>query len=118
MNKQFLKDSLGWGFILWIVGYALGIVLFMLVPTRFIGWIITLIGSALTVWVLGKKIHGTSITYYAQVGIVWALVAMVCDYVLLVSLFNINAYYKLDVYVYYVLMLLLPLVVGWRKLKK
>ncbi len=26
-NKQMLKDSLGWGFILWIIGYVLGIIL-------------------------------------------------------------------------------------------
>lgn len=32
MSKQLLKDTLGWGFILWLIGYALGMMLFAVVP--------------------------------------------------------------------------------------
>jgi len=28
MSKQLLKDSLGWGLILWFIGYIMGIVFF------------------------------------------------------------------------------------------
>jgi hypothetical protein len=45
MNKQFIKDAFGWGFILWLVGYGLGIILFMLVPLSMVGWIIMPIGG-------------------------------------------------------------------------
>jgi hypothetical protein len=34
MNRQFLKDAVGWGFVLWLIGSALGIVLFALVRAR------------------------------------------------------------------------------------
>ena len=40
MTKNFLKDSLGWGFVLWLIGYVLGVVLFAIVPPSMIGWVI------------------------------------------------------------------------------
>ena len=116
MNVQLLKDSLGWGFILWLIGYALGMILFSLVPTSMIGWIITPIGVAITLWVLWKKVHGDSLQYYALVAIVWTLIAIVFDYFFIVKAFQpADGYYKFDVYLYYALTFLLPLVVGWRK---
>jgi hypothetical protein len=40
----------------------------------------------------------------------------VFDYFLLVKVFKpVDGYYKLDVYLYYVLTFILPLIVGWRK---
>jgi len=62
----FLKDALGWGFLLWLIGYALGIVLFTIVPPWAIGLVITPIGVAITLWVLLKKINGGSLPYYAH----------------------------------------------------
>lgn len=50
MNKQLLKDAAGWGLVLWFIGYILGIVLFMIVPSSMIGWIFMPIGATLTVW--------------------------------------------------------------------
>jgi hypothetical protein len=63
-NKQFYKDALGWGFILWLIGYALGILLFAAVPLSMIGWIIPPIGTVITLWVLFKKIASDSFQYY------------------------------------------------------
>lgn len=40
-----LKDTLGWGFLLWLIGYALGMILFSIVPHSLIGWIIMPIGA-------------------------------------------------------------------------
>jgi hypothetical protein len=99
MSKQFFKDAVGWGFNLWLVGYALGIIFFALVPPNTIGWIITPICTALTLWILFKKINGT-FRYYFFVAIVWLLIAVVCDYFLLVKAFNPTDYYKFDVYLY------------------
>jgi len=39
--KPFLKDALGWGFALWLIGCALGVALFLVVPPSLIGWLIT-----------------------------------------------------------------------------
>lgn len=115
MNKQFLKDGLGWGVLLWLIGYILGMVLFFLVPPALLGWIIMPIGMALTFWVLFKKIKGP-FGYYLLLAIVWTLIAIVFDYFFLVkALKPADGYYKLDVYLYYIITFVLPILVGWRK---
>jgi len=44
------------------------------------------------------------------------LIAVIFDYLFLVKMFKpTDGYYKLDVYLYYILTFLLPLIVGWRK---
>lgn len=118
MSKHFLKDAFLWGFILWLIGYILGIVLFPFVPPDYLGWVITPIGTLLTLWVLFKKVKASSLNYYLGIGIVWAIIAIICDYFLLVKVFKpTDGYYKLDVYLYYTFALLLPLIVGWKKLQ-
>lgn len=114
--KQFFKDALMWGVVLWLVGYVLGIALFFVVPTSIIGWVLTPIGVAITLWVLIKKINGP-LYYFALVGVAWAAIAMALDYLLLVQVFKpADGYYKLDVYLYYALNIVLPLVVGlWKE---
>lgn len=119
MNLTIFKDTFGWGFLLWLIGYVLGFVFFAFVPASLIGWFITPIGIAITLWVLLKKIHERSLRYYFSIGVVWVIVAAVCDYLFLVLLLKpADGYYKADVYLYYVLTLLLPFIVGWWKLRK
>ncbi len=119
MNRQLLKDAFGWGTILWFIGYLLGIVLFMLVPISLIGWIIMPIGVLVTLLVLFKKIKSNSLQYYLLLAVVWVLIAIVFDYLLLVKILKPeDGYYKLDVYLYYLLTFTLPLLVGWSKSKK
>lgn len=116
MNKQLLKDSLGWGFILWLIGYALGIILFPFVPAFAMGWIIMPIGIIITLWALFKKVKSESFRYYLVLAIVWTLIAVIFDYFFLVKALNpADGYYKLDVYLYYALTFVLPLVAGWKK---
>jgi hypothetical protein len=118
MNKQLLKDSLVWGFILWFIGYVLGIVFFIFVPQNLIGWVIMPIGTIIILWVLFKKIKGDSFEYYIKLALLWTLIAIVFDYFFIVKLFNpVDGYYKVDVYLYYILTFIIPLVVGWRKKK-
>ncbi len=116
MNKQLLKDALGWGFILWLIGYALGMVLFAMVPPSLIGWVIMPIGIIITLWVLLKKVKGNSFRYYVTLAVIWTAIAMICDYLFIVkALKPADGYYKLDVYLYYVLTFVLPLATGWKK---
>ena len=116
MSKQFIKDALGWGFLLWLIGYGLGMVLFSVVPLSMIGWVIMPIGTIITLWVLFKKVKANSFKYYVLLGLVWVLIAVVFDYFFLVKAFKpADGYYKLDVYLYYALTLMLPMIVGWRK---
>lgn len=117
MTKQFYKDAFMWGFILWLIGYLLGIVFFAVVPVSLIGWVIMPIGIFITLWVLLKKLQANSLKYYGMLAVVWLLIAVICDYFFLVKVFNpIDGYYKPDVYLYYALTLILPLLVGWRKM--
>lgn len=119
MNKQFLKDSFGWGFLLWLLGYILGIVFFMFVPKEMIGWVITPIATAITLGVLLRKIGDKSLRYYFQIGIIWLSIAVIFDYLFIVQLLKPeDGYYKLDVYLYYFLALVLPILVGKYKVIK
>jgi uncharacterized membrane protein len=116
MNRQLLKDSLGWGFILWLIGYVLGVVLFFVVPSSLIGWVIMPIGVAITLWVLIRRVKADRLRDFAVLGVVWAVIAIVFDYLLIVKAFSpTDGYYKPDVYFYYVLTFIIPLAVGWRK---
>ncbi|MFA5085989.1 MAG: hypothetical protein WC468_00100 [Candidatus Paceibacterota bacterium] len=112
MNKQLLKDSLGWGFILWLVGYVLGFVFFTFVPQNQIGWFIMPIGTIIALWVLFKKVKGDSFGYYFKLAFAWALIAIVFDYFFIIKLLNSVSYYKPDVYAYYAITFALPLIAG------
>lgn len=114
MNKQFSKDAFGWGFLLWLIGYLFGIVFFMIVPTDLIGFFVLPLGMAVTLWVLVKKVKGRQLNYYIWLAIVWMLIAVIFDYLFIVKAFQSTDYYKPDVYLYYVLTLALPLLVGWK----
>jgi uncharacterized membrane protein len=116
MNRQFFKDAFGWGVILWLIGYLLGVLLFPVAPARLIGWIIMPIGIIITLWVLLKKVKRESFKNYLLLALIWTLIAIILDYFLLVKVFNpADGYYKLDVYLYYLLTFILPVIVGLRR---
>jgi len=116
MNRQLLKDSFGWGFILWLIGYILGIVLFFVLPSSLIGWVIMPIGVVATLWVLMRRVKVNLLQHFVMLAGVWTVIAVVLDYVFIVKAFSpADGYYKLDVYVYYVLTFTTPLAVGWWK---
>lgn len=115
MTRQLAKDLFGWGFVIWLVGYILGFVFFAFVPPQLIGWYIMPIGIALTLWVLRRKIAPRPLRSLFLLGIVWTLIAVIGDYLFIVrALAPADGYYKLDVYLYYALTLLLPLLAGRR----
>lgn len=119
MDKKLIKNAFGWGFTLWLIGYILGIVLFMAVPPSILGWVIMPIGAVITVWVLLRKIESNFLWHYLCLAVVWTLLAVVLDYFLLVKIFNpADGYYKTDVYLYYTLTFVLPLIIGWNKKSK
>lgn len=91
----------------------------MFVPAPLIGWAIMPIGVFLTLLVLVKKIKLTGLKNYLVLAIGWTLIAVICDYLFLVKVFNpADGYYKLDVYLYYALTFILPVMVGWYKIKQ
>ncbi|MFA6252419.1 MAG: hypothetical protein WCX74_03395 [Candidatus Paceibacterota bacterium] len=116
MNKKLLKDYFGWGFVLWLIGYTLGFVFFMIVPKETIGWYIMPIGTVIALWVLFKKVKSRNLRYYFVMAVIWTAMAIVLDYLFIVKALNSgDTYYKLDVYIYYALTFALPIIVGWKK---
>ena len=88
----------------------------MIVPPSMVGWIIMPIGIVLTLWVLLRKVKSSSLQYYLLLAVVWTLIAIIFDYFLLVKLFKpADGYYKMDVYLYYILTFILPLIIWFKK---
>ncbi len=117
VEKQLIKDSFGWGFILWLIGYILGFILFFVVDSSLLGWIIMPIGSAITLWILFRKIKSVDFNYYLILAVTWTAIAIVFDYLFIVKALNpADGYYKFDVYLYYTLTFIIPIAVGlWKK---
>ena len=115
-TKEKLISTFFWGFVLWLIGYIAGIVLFFIVPKGYIGWVITPFATVITIWVLMKKIKRPELTCYFGLGLMWTLVAVILDYIFLVRLLNTGStYYKPDVFLYYILTFTLPIIVGYWK---
>lgn len=115
-GKIFLNTVL-WGFVLWLFGYVLGFVFFAIAPKELIGWYILPFGVIFTLFVLIKKIKRNEFGCYFGLGLIWTIMAIVLDYFFLVKMLNTADYYKIDVYIYYILTFILPLLVGWYKFK-
>ena len=113
-----LKNTLSWGLALWLFGYVLGIVFYGIVPNNLIGFVILPFGVIFTLWVLIKKIKREELMCYFGLGLIWTIMAILLDYIFIVKLFHSIGYYKTDVYVYYILTFVLPIIVGWFKFKK
>ena len=74
-------------------------------------------GLIVTVLVLLKKVKAVSFGQYILIALVWTLIAIVCDYFFLVKIFHPEGYYKIDVFLYYILTFMLPLIIGWGKFR-
>jgi hypothetical protein len=112
--KQWVKDTAGLGTVLWLIGYLASLVLFFLPFAGIMGWILLAVFTPITVaitWWWFKKRERLPVRYYAGVGVAWALIAVVLDYLFIVLLFQAT-YYGFDVFVYYGMTFLIPVGVG------
>ncbi|NVN86505.1 MAG: hypothetical protein HXX15_10500 [Rhodopseudomonas sp.] len=109
-TKFLIRDVLVWGLLLWLVGYLLGFAFYALVPVALIGWYVMPFGIATTCLVLWRWVRVSRWRDALLLGIGWSVIAVVCDYAFIVKLLAPpDGYYKLDVYLYYLLMLALPM---------
>ena len=116
MDRRFTRDAFGWGIVLWAIGYALGFAFYFALPPSLIGWAILPIGTVITIWVLFARVNGEGLRYYAGLAVAWTVIAVVFDYLFIVRMLSpADGYYKSDVYLYYTLAFLLPLIAGWWK---
>lgn len=107
----FQKDCMVWGVGLWLFGYLLGFLFYAFMPAEMIGWFITPIGVVFTCIVLWKWVHIRALAEGLIVGFFWSVIAIILDYIFIVKLLNpTDGYYKLDVYLYYASMFLLPII--------
>jgi hypothetical protein len=114
MNNLLLRNGLGWGLLLWFIGYLLGFAFYAFVPPALIGWYVMPLAAALTCLVLWKWVRIDVLREAVLVGVIWGAIAIVCDYVFIVKLLNPpDGYYKPDVYLYYLLTLALPVAAVW-----
>jgi hypothetical protein len=112
--KQWIKDTAGLGTVLWLIGYLASLALFFSPFSGIMGWILLAIFTPVTIavtwWWFSQREHLT-LEYYAGVGVAWALIAIVFDYLFIVLLFRAT-YYSPDVFVYYAVTFLIPVGVG------
>jgi hypothetical protein len=111
--KQWIKDTLGLGTGLWLIGYLASFMLYFSSFADMMGWIITAVLTPVTFvitwWWFRARKHPLS--YYAGVGVAWTGIAIVLDYLMIVRLFQAT-YYAPDVFLYYILTFLIPVGVG------
>ena len=96
--RTWTADTLGIGGGLWLLGYLVSLALFF---------------TPLTVGVAWWRFRGRDLPlrYYAGVGLAWAAIAVVLDYLAIVRLFDAG-YCAPDVFVYDALTFLIPVGVG------
>lgn len=117
MKNRIVRDLAGWGFGLWLFGYLLGFVFYGFVPPAIIGWYVMPIGVIVTCIVLWRFSELDTFADGVWLGLAWAAIAVVFDYLFIVKLLDPpDGYYKPDVYIYYLLTFLLP--VGAALLKR
>lgn len=117
MVKRF-SIIFGWGIALWFIGYILGIIFFLFIPSSLIGWFILPIGFIITIWVLITKIKFKSFNEIFLIAVIWTCLAFFLDYIFILKLLKpADGYYKLDVYLYYFLTFILPITIGYYKTK-
>lgn len=115
-TRQKLIDTVGFGFGLWLVGFALGMMFFTIVPVKYMGLVITPLALAAAIWVCVRRFRGKgdSGAYLLSVGAVWLLIAVLFDYLFLAKAFAVENYYDFDVLLYYLITFLLPFAIGRR----
>jgi hypothetical protein len=112
--RKWIVDTLGCGFVLWLIGYVVSISLFPFMPIAIIGWPILVVLIPTTIWVSMRRFKNSrmSFTYYLLVGIVWLLIAFSFDYLFIIEAFKVANYYDFDVSIYYGLTFFIPFVIG------
>jgi len=111
--KNWIKDAVGLGMLLWLFGYVASLVLFFTPFVNNMGWIISVIFTPVTIVItwLWFRARDLPLLYFVKVGIVWTVIAIILDYLFIVQLFQAT-YYETDVFVYYALTFLIPVGVG------
>jgi hypothetical protein len=109
-----LIDTLGLGFFLWFLGYIASVILYFLVSSDVIGWILFVLFTPVFVVITLARFRKRLLPfrYYVVVSVTWTGIAIIFDYLFIVLLFSPENYYHLSVLLYYLETFLVPLIVG------
>lgn len=114
MQRQY-RDIIGLGTLFWLAGYLAGLVLYITPMKNSMGWIMLVFFTPftilVTVWWFHKQ-EPQSLKFYAGAGLTWLSIAVILDFLFIVTLFHSPAYYAPDVFLYYILMFLIPVGAG------
>jgi hypothetical protein len=110
----YLRDTLGLGLAFWLIGYLLSLVLYFVLPLAIMGWSLFVVLTPVMVGVTWRwfRDRNLPVTSYLLVAIAWTVIAVVGDYLFIVRLFQAVSYYQADVFVYYAVTFLVPVIVG------
>lgn len=113
--KRLVIDALGFGGLLWMIGFTLGMVFFPFVAAEYLGIPILAILVPVTLVVAYYRLRRrpAPATHILIVAVMWLGIALLFDYLFLVKAFHVSNYYDLDVVVYYGATLLVPLAAGF-----
>ena len=113
-RRERLIDTLGLGFFLWFLGYIASVILYFLVPSEVIGWILFVLLTPVFVVITLARFRERllPVRYYVVVSVTWTGIAIVFDYLFIVLIFSPENYYHLSVLLYYLETFLVPLIVG------
>ncbi len=116
MNQK-LVDTIGFGFLLWLIGYFMGFFIItipgypeiMTIPVILTAFslAVALVTAAFT-YVRFRKRREVSWLYAFLVGITWTILAIVLDFIFIVLLFNAPSYYRPHIFTYYAITLVVP----------
>ena len=112
--KKWIKDTVGLGTALWLIGYLASLVLFFSSYAVVMGWILLVIFTPVTIaitYLWFRRREHLSLKYFSEVGVAWVLIAVVLDYLFIVLIFQAT-YYGPDVFVYYAVTFLIPVGIG------
>lgn len=124
MEKGFAKkrrvDVFVFGILLWVMGFVGSLILYPFVSLDIMGWILFAIFTPVTILISYFRFRKRDMKffYYLMTGVFWMLIAIVLDYIFIVKLLSSVDYYKLDVFVYYIVTFLIPVGIGLIKNKK
>ena len=121
MDKKFIRtkliDIFVFGILIWFIGYVASIVLYPFIPSNLLGWILCIIFTPITFLIayFRFKERKQPMKCYIGVAVFWTVIAVIFDYLFIVRLFHAVDYYKADVFVYYSVTFLIPIIIGLSK---
>lgn len=115
MKKYALVDTLVYGLVIWLVGFVLGMVLFPFVEISVMGWIlmpVTLIVALFLSMRIRRKRSAAAVSTFIGVGLSWVALSLILDYAILVKGYSAENFYDVDIIIYYIGVLLIPIIVS------